>query len=76
MVRTQISLPEEQYERAKRTAEQRGVSFAELVRQALVDEVADDHHRRRVERSIAAAGRFSSGDPRGGADHDDAFDPS
>lgn len=35
MVRTQISLPEDEYAAAKQEAERLGISFAELVRRSL-----------------------------------------
>ncbi len=40
MIRTQISVDEELYERAKATARRQGVSFAELCRRALAETVA------------------------------------
>jgi hypothetical protein len=63
MIRTQISLTEEQATRLRRVAARRGVSMAELIRQA-IDRVvpADaDERARRVERAVALAGKFDSG---------------
>jgi hypothetical protein len=64
MVRTQIQLSEEQAVGLKALAHQRGVSMAQLVRQAvdhLLAETRGPDHRQRIERAKAAAGRFGSG---------------
>jgi hypothetical protein len=39
MIRTQVSLEQELYEEARREAQRRGVSFAELCRLALAHEI-------------------------------------
>lgn len=63
MLRTQIQLTEEQAKRIKAAAARRGVSMAELVRQAIdlfirrSGEKSDDEMR---DRAIAAAGSFHS----------------
>ncbi len=45
MIRTQISLPQEEYDAAKREAARLGVSLAELMRRALRELLpADDSH--------------------------------
>lgn len=41
LIRTQISLDAELYERAKLLAQQKGISFAELCRRCLADSVAE-----------------------------------
>ena len=63
MIRTQISLPQEEYEAAKREAARLGVSLAELVRRALRELLpADDsqpwmHYAGMVETGDAASSR-------------------
>jgi hypothetical protein len=42
MIRTQISLERDMYDEAKKEAERRGVSFAELVRRALARVLRED----------------------------------
>lgn len=59
MIRTQVSLPEDEYEAAKLEAQRRGISFAELIRQSL---------RSVLPRTVDApwmqfAGMVDSGDP-------------
>lgn len=45
MIRTQISLPQQEYEAAKREAARLGVSLAELVRRALRELLPADESR-------------------------------
>jgi hypothetical protein len=45
MIRTQISLPREEYDAAKREAARLGVSLAELVRRALRESLPADDSR-------------------------------
>jgi hypothetical protein len=40
MIRTQISVDSETYQRARRVAQRQGISFAELVRRGLAHELA------------------------------------
>jgi len=59
MIRTQISLPQEEYDAAKREAARLGVSLAELVRRALRELLpADDSQP-----WMHYAGMVESGDP-------------
>ena len=44
MIRTQISVDEELYERAKEVARRHGISLAELCRRSLVETLAREHH--------------------------------
>ena len=63
VIRTQISLTEDQMRRLRAEARHRGVPIAEVVRDA-VDRVvpADPGNRTaKFERALAAAGRFHSG---------------
>jgi len=73
MVRTQIQLTEDQAARMKSAALKRGVSMAELIRQAIemllargVEKSDEDLRRRAIE----AAGRFHSGRSNVARDHD------
>ncbi len=75
MVRTQISLGNDEMERLRALARDRGVSIASLLREAvdrLLDGAAADE---RWERASAVVGKYSSGEPgsTAGRDHDDAF---
>jgi Arc/MetJ-type ribon-helix-helix transcriptional regulator len=73
MVRTQIQLTEEQATRLKSVAAKRGVSMAELIRQAiemLLDKGAEKSEVELRRRAIEAAGRFHSGKRNVARDHD------
>ncbi len=73
VIRTQISLTEDQMRRLRSEARRRRVPIAEVVRDA-VDRVvpADpDGRRARIERLLAAAGRFHSGTGDVAARHDE-----
>lgn len=73
MIRTQISLSPEQMRRARSEARRRGVSLAELVRQALnrtLDEAPDAQVR---ERAKQATGGFRSGHRRTSDHHDEVL---
>ena len=72
MIRTQITLTEEQHRRLARVARARGVSMAEVIRQA-VDRVVPDEgqeRRERWERALAAVGSHRSGLPHVAEEHD------
>jgi hypothetical protein len=73
MVRTQITLTEEQHRRLARVARARGVSMSELVRQAVDATVADEDEevRRKWERAKQVFGAFNSGIPDIAERHDD-----
>ena len=63
MIRTQISLTEEQMRRLRSEARRRKVAIAEVVRDAIdrtVPQDPGDHHARQ-RRLLSAAGRFRSG---------------
>lgn len=72
MIRTQISLTEEQHARLQRKARQRGVSMATLIREAVEVVVPDDDDVRRDRRRTAYAltGAFRSGRHDTAATHD------
>ncbi|MGI9110618.1 MAG: CopG family transcriptional regulator [Gaiellaceae bacterium] len=63
MVRTQISLTEEQAQRLKRVARERGVSMAAVIREAVDAAVPETDPDREAKwaRALAAVGSFSSG---------------
>ncbi len=60
MIRTQISLSEEEYEAAKREAERLGISLAELLRRSLRKLLPVDDEKP----WMRLAGMVESGDPR------------
>jgi hypothetical protein len=75
MIRTQISLTEEQMRRLRREARRRQVSIAAVVRDA-VDQVvpdADDLRRSRIDTLLAAAGSTASGTGSVAREHDDVL---
>ena len=59
MIRTQISLSEEEYKAAKAEAKRRGISLAQLVRQSLRSELPVDE----TKPWMRLAGMVESGDP-------------
>ncbi len=67
MIRTQISLSEEEYEAAKREAKRLGISLAELMRRALRPLLPADESKP----WMRYAGFIESGDPRSSRNIDD-----
>ena len=63
MIRTQISLTEDQMRRLRAEARRRRVPIAEVVRDAVARLVPDDaaQRRARITRALAVAGQFRSG---------------
>lgn len=74
MIRTQISLSEEQAERLRAWAAARGVSQASVMRQALDAYLERDDLSRRLERARAAVGAFRSGYRNTAECHDEVLD--
>lgn len=72
MIRTQISLTEEQMERLRRESARTGKSMAQLVREALDRVLADEEYEVRAEQILAIAGRFP-GPPDLAENHDEYF---
>jgi hypothetical protein len=75
MIRTQISLTEDQMRRLRREARRRHVSLAAVVRDA-VDRVVPDEDAQRTKRIaalLAAAGSAASGTGTVARDHDDVL---
>lgn len=70
MIRTQISLDSDTYERAKAEARRRGISFAELVRRCLRQTLRPRDARQPWMRH---AGSLESGDPDANATVDDVL---
>jgi len=69
MIRTQVQFTEEQAQRLRRVAAERGISMAALVRE-LVDEAIRDPRSACIARASAAVGRFGSGVTTVSSDHD------
>jgi hypothetical protein len=67
MVRTQISLTNEEYQAAKREARRLGISLAELLRRSLRSVLPVDEERP----WMRYAGSIESGDPRASQSIDD-----
>ena len=77
MIRTQVQLTPEQAEALKRAAAERGVSMAEVVREAVDRYLASGPAQPRKRHAIQAVGGFRSGRHDVSAEHDrhlaDAF---
>jgi len=75
MIRTQVSLTEEQMARLRREARRRGVSLAAVVRDAVDRAVPDEDVARidRLERALRAAGSVASGTGDVAVRHDDVL---
>lgn len=75
MIRTQISLTEDQMRRLRREARRRKVSLASVVREAIDQVVPDEdvERARRIEVLLAAAGGAASGSGTVARDHDDVL---
>jgi hypothetical protein len=73
MIRTQISLTDEQMRRLRAEARRRKVAIAEVVRDAIDRTIPEDpgDRRARHRRLLAAAGRFHSGSGDLAARHDE-----
>ena len=70
MVRTQIQLPQDQYRRLKRWAQQRGISLSEAVRRCVAERLATEQNAPSrdtlVREALAVAGAYR--DPTGARD--------
>ena len=74
MIRTQISMTDEQQEALRRLAALRNVSQAAVLRDALDSLIGRDAHVRRVERARQVAGKYRADDGENFLDHDAALD--
>lgn len=74
MIRTQISMTEDQAEGLRRLAAVRGRSQAALLREALDHLLGEDERRRRVERVRRSIGAYRSTGGNTAVDHDEALD--
>jgi predicted transcriptional regulator len=74
MIRTQISMTDEQQEALRRLAAARRVSQAAVFRDALDTILAHQRRGNRIERARAAIGAYRSGQPNLAVDHDAALD--
>jgi metal-responsive CopG/Arc/MetJ family transcriptional regulator len=72
MRRTQISLPNEQYEAVRRVAARRGVSLSQVFRDSVrsIEEQDEQEHRDYVRRMMRIVGIVKDGDPNASVDHD------
>lgn len=72
MIRTQVSLTEEQMRRLRREARRRGISLAAVVREAIDRAVPDEDAARsaRVEALLGVAGAAASGTGTVAREHD------
>jgi predicted Ser/Thr protein kinase len=70
MHRTQVLLTEEQAQRLRKEAARRGVSMAEIIREALQSHVISQQRRELRRRALAVVGRFASGRRTVSAEHD------
>lgn len=71
MIRTQVQLTEEQARLLRRTAAERGVSMAELIREAVDGQFRDAPTQTARTRAINSIGGFRSGNSDISAKHDD-----
>lgn len=70
MMRTQIQLEDDQAAALKRLAADRGVSISSLIREAVDRLLRGTDGEERVARAFALGGKFSSGCPDVGTEHD------
>jgi Arc/MetJ-type ribon-helix-helix transcriptional regulator len=73
MVRTQIQLTEKQFDALRRLSAQKKKSLADLIRQSVELLLAQESRTgktSRIQRALAAAGKFSSGGHDGSSEHD------
>jgi hypothetical protein len=75
MIRTQISLTEEQMSALRREAERRGVSVASIVRHAVDAELGGDDREELIKRAIDVMGKYTSGRSDISENHDLYLDP-
>lgn len=74
MIRTQVSLTEQQAKRLRHLAAARNVSQAALVRQALGAFLDDDGLSQRLARARRPVGAYRSGQKTTATEHDHALD--
>jgi predicted Ser/Thr protein kinase len=70
MHRTQVSLTDEQIKALRQEAMRRGVSMAEVVRDAVVGHLQHGLQREMSRRALVVAGRFASGRSDVAEEHD------
>ncbi|HZB40376.1 MAG TPA: ribbon-helix-helix protein, CopG family [Ilumatobacter sp.] len=74
MIRTQISMTEEQQEALRRLAALRNVSQAAVLRDALDSLIGHDTRLRRLERARQLIGAYRSAASNTAVEHDEALD--
>ena len=70
MIRTQVQLTERQAARLRALAHRRGVSVAELIRQAVDGLTEESSKGEKHSRALAVVGRFRSSDRNVAREHD------
>lgn len=75
MIRTQISLTDDQMRRLKAEARRRGISLAALVREAVDARLPADDWQDRKRRALEVVGRYDSGRTDISEHHDLYLDP-
>jgi len=74
MVRTQVSLTEDQMSRLRQCSRQRGVSVASCVREAVDKLLSEEQHEADIQRALATIGQFRSAPNNIAQDHDAYLD--
>jgi hypothetical protein len=75
VIRTQVSLTEDQMRALKREAGRRGVSIASIVRKAVDAELRDDDLDEKIRRAVEVMGKYTSGRSDISENHDLYLDP-
>lgn len=75
MIRTQVSLTNEQMAALKREARKRGVSIAAIVRKAVDTELGASDRDERIRRALEVMGKYESGHTDISENHDLYLDP-
>jgi hypothetical protein len=75
VIRTQVSLTNEQMAALKREARKRGVSIAAIVRKAVDTELGAKDRDERIRRALEVMGKYESGHTDISENHDLYLDP-
>lgn len=75
MIRTQISLTEEQMQALRREASRRHTSIAAIVRKAVDVELGEEERQERLRAIMSVVGKYRSGHSDIGLKHDLYLDP-
>lgn len=74
MIRTQVSMTDEQQDALRRMAASRRISQSAVLREALDNILELERRSRHIERARSACGSFRSGHGSLSTDHDEALD--